>query len=77
MVFVLIVVVGIVIFLNFYSRYIDKILYAERFSQMREVTEQLLPVLTTRSTPSSPLPKLGATIFIKALLWIMSGLSNT
>ncbi len=40
-VFVLIVVVGIVIFLNFYSRYIDKILYAERFSQMREVTEQL------------------------------------
>lgn len=34
-------VIGTCIFLLFYNRYIDKILYAERLSQMKEVTTQL------------------------------------
>ena len=32
---------GVLAFLKFYDRYIDRILYAERLSQMREVTTQL------------------------------------
>lgn len=35
------VVAGVFAFLNFYNSYIDKTLYAERLSQMREVTTQL------------------------------------
>ena len=35
------VVVGVFAFLRFYNSYIDKTLYAERLSQMREVTTQL------------------------------------
>lgn len=35
------VAVGVVVFLRFYSSYIDEILYKERLSQMREVTTQL------------------------------------
>ena len=34
-------VAGVFAFLNFYNSYIDKTLYAERLSQMREVTTQL------------------------------------
>ena len=33
--------IGVMGFTSFYSRYIDGVLYAERLSQMREVTEQL------------------------------------
>ena len=39
--FVLVVAVGVGIFLRFYSRYIDGVLYHERLHQMQEVTGQL------------------------------------
>ena len=35
------VLISVFAFLRFYSAYIDKTLYAERLSQMREVTTQL------------------------------------
>ena len=41
MAMVLLVVVGVAVFLNFYTKYNDSILYAERLSQMRDVTAQL------------------------------------
>ena len=37
----LLVIMGIVVFLKFYSRYNDRILYSERLSQMQDVTAQL------------------------------------
>ena len=41
MIMTLLVVVAVTVFLNFYTRYNDGILYAERLSQMRDVTAQL------------------------------------
>ena len=38
-------VVGVYAFLDFYGRYIDGVLYAERLSQMSEVTGQLFTSL--------------------------------
>ena len=35
------VIIGVLLFLHFYNAYIDQTLYAERLSQMREVTTQL------------------------------------
>ena len=37
----LLVVAAVTVFLNFYTRYNDRILYAERLSQMKDVTAQL------------------------------------
>ena len=45
--FVVVVVAGILGFLRFYSAHIDSTLYAERLSQMREVTTQLFCGLET------------------------------
>ncbi len=37
----LLVALGVTVFLNFYTRYNDKVLYAERLDQMKNVTSQL------------------------------------
>lgn len=41
LIFLAVVFVGVLSFLKFYGDYIDGVIYAERLSQMREVTTQL------------------------------------